>query len=271
MSEDAGNAAGLIDPLDLPDWVIYEDASLLVINKPALVVCHPSKHGPWSSLVGAAREYLGQKTVHLVSRLDRETSGVVVLARDPSTAARLQRAMEQRQIRKTYLAVLTGMLAGPVTVDRALGPDRRSRVSVRSAVVEPASAGAQSAVSHFEPLASGGGFTLARVRIETGRKHQIRAHALWLGHSVVGDKLYGPDERLYLEFAEHGWTSRHVETLLLPRQALHCHEIDLRPAGEPHVFHAPLPIELRLFCRSRMGIDVEDPRLAEFFRAPPRR
>jgi 23S rRNA pseudouridine1911/1915/1917 synthase len=129
---------------------------------------------------------------------------------------------------------------------------------VRSKVVAAGSPGAQTAVTHFEPLASGGGFTLVRVRTETGRKHQIRAHALWLGHTVVGDKLYGPDERLYLEFAQHGWTERHAALLPLPRQALHCAEIDLRPAHEPQVFRAPLAEELKNFCRERLGVNPED-------------
>src|SRR5204863_1529329 len=93
--------------------------------------------------------------------------------------------------------------------------------------------------------------TLARVITETGRKHQIRAHAQWLGHSLIGDKIYGPDARLYLEFIDHGWTEALASKLLLPRQALHCAEIDLRPAGLPHVFSADLPLDLREFISAR--------------------
>jgi 23S rRNA pseudouridine1911/1915/1917 synthase len=257
MSPSPGVTPPLIDPEEFRSWILYEDGRLLVVNKPGVVVCHPSKNGPWSSLVGAAREYLGLPTVHLVFRLDRETSGVVVLAKDGSTAARLQKAMQRRLVRKLYLAILEGEMPGPATVDQPLGPDPESCVTIRSKVVAAGSPGAQAAVTHFEPVACGGGFTLARVRLETGRKHQIRAHALWLGHAVVGDKLYGPDERLYLEFAQHGWTGRHAAALPLSRQALHCAEIDLRPAGEPHLFQAPLPAELRTFCRERLGIECE--------------
>ncbi len=93
--------------------------------------------------------------------------------------------------------------------------------------------------------------TLVRVVTETGRKHQIRAHAQWLGHSLVGDKIYGPDARLYLDFIDHGWTPTLAEKLLLPRQALHCAEIDLRAAGVSHVFHASLPDDLRVFLEAR--------------------
>lgn len=247
----------LIEPSAFRSWILHEDDRLLVVNKPGDVVCHPSKHGPWSSLVGAAREYLALPAVHLVFRLDRETSGVVVLAKDARTAARLQKAMQRRLVGKIYLAILEGDLPAPVTVNQPLGPDPASCVTVRTRVAPADSPGAQAAATHFAPVAAGGGFTLVRVRLETGRKHQIRAHALWLGHAVVGDKLYGPDERLYLEFAQHGWTDRHAACLPLRRQALHCLAIDLRPAGEAHEFRAPLPEDLRAFCRERMGLDAE--------------
>jgi len=128
-----------------------------------------------------------------------------------------------------------------------LGDDVSSPVFVKSAVREDG----QAAVTHFTPVKAGGGFTLVRVVTETGRKHQIRAHAQWLGHTIVGDKIYGPDARLYLEFIDHGWTEALAAKLLLPRQALHCAEIDLRPAGLEYVFKTPLPEDLRAFCASR--------------------
>lgn len=238
----------MIAPDEVPRWIIYEDARLLVVNKPGDVVCHPSKAGAWSSLVGALREYTQLPTVHLVFRLDRETSGVVVLAKDPKMASRLQVAMQERKVGKAYLAVVTGMMRDRVTVDESLGDDVNSPVFVKSAVVPKETAGAQRAVSHFEPIRTGGGFSLVRVVTETGRKHQIRAHAQWLGCPLVGDKIYGPDARLYLEFIDRGWTEALAAKLLLSRQALHCAEIDLRPAGIDHVFTAPLAEDLRAFC-----------------------
>ncbi len=237
----------IIVPDELPQWILHEDDRLLVVAKPGDVVCHPSKAGPWSSLVGAVREYTRLPTVHLVFRLDRETSGVVVLAKDARMASRLQTAMQERKIGKAYLALLTGDLAGPVTVDQPLGDDTTTPVFVKSTVRPDG----QKAVTHFTPLAQGGGFTWVRVVTETGRKHQIRAHAEWLGHSLVGDKIYGPDPRLYLEFIETGWTPALAARLLFERQALHCAEIDLRPAGLPHVFSAPVPADLKDFLAAR--------------------
>jgi len=237
----------MIEPSELTRWIIHEDDDIVVVNKPGDVVCHPSKAGPWSSLVSAVREHAGLATAHLVYRLDRETSGVVILAKNPKAASRLQKGMQNHKIGKTYLAVLTGELARPMKVDQPLGDDLGSAVYLKSAVV----ADGQPSVTHFEPLCTGGGLTLARVVTETGRKHQIRAHAQWLGHSLVGDKIYGPDARLFLEFIDGGWTPALADRLLLPRQALHCFEIDLRVAGWNHVFRAPLAPDLEQFLASR--------------------
>lgn len=244
-----------ISPEELRSWTVYEDERLMVVDKPGDVVCHPSKDGPWSSLNGAVRESLGLEAVHLVFRLDRETSGLVVLAKNPAVARRLQMAAQEKRYGKTYLAILVGALPGEVTVDQPLGPDWESPVNVKSRVVAPGEG--QTATTRFTPLAAGGGFTLARVITATGRKHQIRAHAQWLGYPLVGDKIYGPDARLFLDFVEHGWTPQLAARLLLPRQALHCCEIDLRPAGETHVFTSSLPPDLLAFCRDRMGTVVD--------------
>ncbi len=243
--------ARMISPGELESWVIHEDDRLLVVNKPGDVVCHPSKHGPWSSLVGAARERSGLATMHLVFRLDRETSGVVVLAKDPRMASRLQKAMQERRVGKTYLALLSGVLRDPVRVEQPLGADTASPVFMKSCV----RADGQASATLFEPLSFGGGFTLVRVTTETGRKHQIRAHAQWLGHSVVGDKIYGPDARLYLDFIDTGWTPQLEARLVLPRQALHCLRIDLRTSGIPVVFEAAMPADMAAFC-SLHGLDT---------------
>ncbi|OIO03263.1 MAG: RNA pseudouridine synthase [Elusimicrobia bacterium CG_4_10_14_0_2_um_filter_56_8] len=243
----------MITPGEFDGWIIHEDERVIVINKPADVVCHPSKAGPWSSLVGAVREYTGIPVSHLVFRLDRETSGVVVFAKTPHTAGRLQTAMGARKVGKTYLAVMTGELLEPITVNQPLGNDEASPVFAKSTV----RADGQNSVTHFTPLARNGGFTLARVVTETGRKHQIRAHAQWLGNSLVGDKIYGPDDRFFLDFIDGGWTPALEGKLLLSRQALHCAAIDMSGAGIARLFTAPMPADMRAFCESR-GIAVPD-------------
>ena len=243
----------LITPAELDTWFICQDELVAAVNKPPDVVCHPSKAGPWSSLAGAVREHLGLAAAHLVFRLDRETSGVVLFAKTAAAAATLQGAMSARKADKTYLAILTGELPGPVTAAQPLGRDEASPVAAKSAVRPDG----QAAVTTFTPLSRANGFTLAGVKTETGRKHQIRAHAQWLGYPLVGDKIYGPDERLFLDFITGGWTSALAERLLLPRQALHCSRIDLSRAGLDTPFFAPLPPDLRAFCAAR-GLAVPE-------------
>jgi len=242
----------LVNPGDLPKWVILSDERLLVIDKPGWLVVHPSKNGPWSSLAGAVREELGLQIIRFIYRLDRETSGVIVLAKDEATGGRLGKAVLKRKIGKVYVALLEGELLAPVRVNQPLGPDPTANVSVKSRVV--AGEGSQEALTVFHPLVARNGFTLVGVELHTGRKHQIRAHAEWLGHRVVGDKLYGPDPTLYLEFATQGWTARHSALLPITRQALHCAAIDLRPAGMDYLLRAPWPADLARFTERRMGL-----------------
>lgn len=244
----------LVNPSDLRGWVLREDEHLLVLDKPGWLVVHPSKNGPWSSLAGAVREELKPDAIRFVFRLDRETSGVIVLAKTDAVAGRLGKAILKRNIGKLYVAVLEGEMPASVTVNQALGPDPTANVTVKSRVVPGDSPGAQPAETKFHPLISRGGFTLVGVELLTGRKHQIRAHAEWLGHRVVGDKLYGPDPELYLEFATKGWTERHSALLATTRQALHCAAIDLRPAGLDYLLRAPWPKDLARFAERRMQL-----------------
>ena len=223
----------LVTPEELQSWILYEDPDLFAVNKPGLVVCHPSKHGPWSSLVGACREYLGLERLHMPSRLDRETSGIVVFAKTPKLATRLQVAMQERRVRKTYHALLVGELRESVVVDQPLGPHPSSKVWIRQAVVP----GGVAARTRFEPIGCEAGNTLARIIPETGRLHQIRVHAAWLGHPVAADKIYGPDELLFLEFLEQGWTPRLAAALPFEHQALHASDWSFAN----YAFRAPLP------------------------------
>lgn len=226
-----------IDPADLPGWLIEVDDDFIAVNKPGWVVCHPSKDGPWSSLVGACREHFGAEVLHLVSRLDRETSGIILLARNRAAARVSQMAMQDRKVGKTYNAILHGELAGEVWVDQPLAKDHGSPVHSKVVVREDRTA--QQAQTWFRPLAVHDGWTLAEIRPITGRKHQIRAHAEWLGHPVAGDKLYSGDPTLYLEFVEHGWTPRMAASLPLRRQALHAARLEFKAPKFDRTFAAP--------------------------------
>ena len=250
--------APLVDPLALGGWILLEDEKLLVIDKPGWLVVHPSKNGPWSSLAGAVREGRGLETIRFIYRLDRETSGVIILAKDEATGTRLGKAVLKRRLGKAYVTILEGELTEAITVNQSLGPDPTANVTVKSRVVVAGTEGAQEAATVFHPLVSRGGYTLAGVELLTGRKHPIRAHAEWLGRRIVGDKLYGPDPSLYLEFAINGWTERHSALLPITRQALHCAAMDLRPAGMDYLLCAPWPKDLARFAESRMALPAEE-------------
>ena len=251
MSAFAPSGPRMIRPEEFPSWIVEEDEDVVVVNKPGDIVCHPSKNGPWSSLVGACREHLGLPRVHMIYRLDRETSGVMVFAKNNVAASRLQRAVEGRRVKKTYIAILCGEFAAPVVVDEPLGRDLSSPIAARQTVVRGPEG--RPAVTEFTPLLASGGFTLALVRPRTGRQHQIRVHASHIGHALVGDKMYGPNPLLFLEFIEHGFTDAMERQLVLPRHALHALEMVFDPGEGGRPFRTPLADDLAEFARDRMG------------------
>jgi 23S rRNA pseudouridine1911/1915/1917 synthase len=229
--------------------IIYEDDDLLVINKPAGLVCHPTKTDEYSSLVSRVRLYLGAESrPHLVNRLDRETSGVTMVAKRDEPARELRRLWEGRQVEKTYLALVHGIVApGHGIIDAALGPDEQSKVAIKDCVrADGAQAeteywtetGGTPAVFGAPPSTTNRPFTLLRVRPRTGRKHQIRIHLQHIGHPIVGDKLYGGDEDLYLALVEDRLTTEQWERLILPNHALHAAELRFAWRGQERVFMA---------------------------------
>jgi 23S rRNA pseudouridine1911/1915/1917 synthase len=240
----------LIEATELRSWILLEDERLLVLNKPGWVVCHPSKNGPWSSLVGAAREYLGGGTVHLVSRLDRETSGLIVLAKDRGMARLLQMALQDRAVEKRYLAIVEGVWEERRELSKAIEDDPDTPVVVKQRVAT--GGGGTKAQTSFLPREAGPAHSLVEVIPHTGRKHQIRVHAQFAGHPIVGDKLYGPDPLLYLRFIESGWTAEHGARLEHFRQALHAWKLTFCTREGEWSFEAPEPNDFtQLWARLR--------------------
>ena len=255
----------------MPDLfeVVYEDDGLLVVNKPAGLVCHPTKGDEFSSLISRARLYLSnQSRPQLVNRLDRETSGVTVIAKDEAAARELRRLWEGRQVEKMYLAIVHGWVAQERGVIEApLGRDERSRVAIKDCVrADGAPARTKYSVENRwkcvgEPadfsqpkLAASASarsdFSLLKLQPATGRKHQLRIHLAHLGHPIVGDKLYGGDEDLYLALVEDRLTAEQRERLILPYHALHAGEVRLLWRGEERGFQAKPEPWFIGFCRA---------------------
>lgn len=228
----AGNGmnAPKTDEMPVEFDILHEDAEVLVVDKPAHLLVHPSKpEGPptlWHGLRALlAYELATGGQISILNRLDRETSGLTVVAKSAVAARRLGRAMMRREIRKEYLAIARGCpKEDTFTIDAPLlraGEVEFSSVYVKQKV-HPAGKPCRTLVkveSRF--LRSGESFFLARAFPETGRMHQIRVHFASVGYPLVGDKIYTNDGADYLEFLETGWTSALAGRLLMDRHALH--------------------------------------------------
>ncbi len=236
--------------------IIDETAEWIVVDKPAPLQIHPSKPDGKVTLWHALREVLAFEIanggqVSIINRLDRETSGLVLVAKTAAAARRFGLLMMHRKIAKEYLALVWGWpVRDEFTIDAPLareGDHGESRIYLKQAV-HPEGAHARTVVKVEKRFAretsNGQHFALVRVFPETGRMHQIRVHLAHTGHAVVGDKIYGPDEENYLRFIETGWTDELARTLLLPRHALHSAGLKIHEAAFQAEWRAPLPDDL---------------------------
>ena len=234
--------------------IIDESDDYLVVAKPAFLLTHPTKPDQRTTLWKQLRELLAFEIanggqVSIVNRLDRETSGLVLVAKTAAAARRFGLLMQERRIHKEYLAIVWGWPDWEQTiVDASLtrqGKVQPSAIWLKQ-MIHP---GGAKAITEFRvecrfTKSKRDQFALVRAIPKTGRTHQIRVHLASVGHPIVGDKIYGPDEKLYLEFIETGWTEKLERELLLPRHALHSARLSIQNESE---WTAELPKDLAQF------------------------
>ena len=250
--------------------ILYEDEELLVVNKPAGLVCHPTKGDCLSSLIARVRIYLGccplrqgvkdciyrssgecpwdsvefidpLLSVNFINRLDRETSGVMLITKTQEAARIYGKIMREGRIKKSYQAIVKGIpepKAG--LIERPLGADENSTVVVKDCVREDGypSETVYRLVKSFER--DGNVYSLLNVFPGTGRKHQIRIHLSWMGCPIVGDKLYGESPEYYLAFVENRLSEEQRQKLILPYHALHAKSLSFTTfSGKEYYFECP--------------------------------
>ena len=236
----------------LPLTILFEDEDLLVIDKPAAMVVHPAPGHSGGTLVNAVLHHCptlagvgGERRPGIVHRLDKDTSGLIVVAKNDRAHRSLQAQFKARTVYKEYLALLEGRLhpdRGRIVASIGRHPTERKQMAVFLPDAETGLTAGRAAVTEYQVLrvytapvygrsTSVASFTLVSAVLHTGRTHQIRVHFAWLKHPVVGDTLYG----------------FHTPRLGIKRQFLHAHRLRLRlpGSGEEQEFVAPLPADLQ--------------------------
>lgn len=235
--------------------VIDESDDWIVVDKPAHLLSHPNKPGNPPTLLDGLQGLLGFEIANgarlsVITRLDRDTSGLVLVAKHPDAARELSFAIQNGEIHKDYLAIVSGWPeADSWTVDAPIlrrGEVEETPIWLKR-MVHPDGKACRTRFeveSRFERAE--GRFAVARCFPETGRMHQIRVHLAHSGFPIVGDKIYGPDENCYLEFIETGWTPQLAQQLLIDRHALHAAKLGYRD----WIWVAPLAPELAAFANA---------------------
>jgi 23S rRNA pseudouridine1911/1915/1917 synthase len=230
--------------------VLYEDSDLLVIDKPAGLPVHPTARYHKNTLTALLRERFGETPPLLAHRIDSETSGALILAKTKPAERQLKIMFARREVKKRYLAIVSGVpepLEGRIEVP--LGPDKAGPVRVKMA---PDPEGLL-ALTEYRVLEALGDAALVECRPRTGRQHQIRAHLAHLGHPIIGDKMYGEDVGLFLEYIEQGPTKALLERAGAPRHFLHAASISFtHPTREkPLKVESPLPGDMAAYLAAR--------------------
>lgn len=215
------------EAVNIPINIIYEDLDLLIVNKPPKIVVHPTKSHYNNTIANGVSYYFNQqgikKKVRLVNRLDMNTSGIVVIAKNPYVHNRISDQMKENQVEKYYYAIVEGR----VEKDKDTINQPIARLS--DDIIREVHSSGKECITHYEVIRRLENCTLLKIKLDTGRTHQIRVHMKYIGHPVVADTLYGsPNEKI-------------------DRQALHCYKlVFIHPrTGERIEIEAPMPEDMQ--------------------------
>lgn len=237
-------AHGEDQPENIPLHIVYEDDSVLVVNKPAGLVVHPGA-GNWTGTLVNGLLYHDKSLATLpraglVHRIDKDTTGLLVVAKNTAAQQHLSGQLQQKSVYRHYMALVVGEMTGEMregSIDAAIKrhPVERTKMSVQ--------ADGKPALSHYEVEQHFQGYTLVSVALETGRTHQIRVHMAHLGFPLVGDPVYGSRKQL----ASQATAEAKAAVLAFSRQALHAYELGfIHPhTGEDMLFTAELPDDMQ--------------------------
>ncbi len=230
----------LNQPEYIPLDIIHADPSILLVNKPAGLVVHPGAGNPNQTLVNALLHYDNNLKLlpraGIVHRLDKDTSGILLIARNPEAHTFLVDKLQSREIKREYQALVCGLVTAGGTVEGNIGrhPSRRTRMAITS--------GGKPAITHYRLLKKFKHYTLLQVMLETGRTHQIRVHMASINHALVGDPVYGKNKSLI-----RGITDETRQAVMkFKRQALHAFELTLPhpDTGKLSTYRAVLPADM---------------------------
>lgn len=240
-------------PTDLS--IVYEDKYLLAVNKPPFLPVHPSARYRTDTLITLLHKRYRRHedpsrdiVPKLCHRIDRETSGLVLVAKDDIVRGKLGKIFEGRRVEKEYLAIVEGEVKDRIgKIELPLELAKNSQVQIRMEARHDGKG--FPSMTEWEVKQRFRGYTLVACRPKTGRQHQIRVHMAAIGHPLIGDKIYGPDENYFLKSLESELTQEDLAVLKMPRQALHAHKLRFEHPAEKRVveFEAPLPKDMRDF------------------------
>lgn len=243
---------GSLVPEDLPIEVLYEDDSLIVVNKPADMVTHPGRANYTGTLAAALQFHFdklsdaaGLLRPGIVHRLDRDTTGVIVIAKDNTVHHRLSGQFERRTVSKEYRAIVRGVISADADV---IDTHVKVHPKVREKMIVCGEEGnARRAVTRFEVIERFRGFTYVRLLPETGRTHQLRVHLRHIGHPIIADRLYSGQREFRLSELTTDKTNVDEDVTLIARQALHAMRLRLRHpvTDQPMCWEAPLPQDMQ--------------------------